>query len=1114
MSSEKACGHNTENEMEGEAEEVPAQAPEVVVLDESIEENACGHNTDNENGVLEVMPLANPSDPLGLATVEPVKEMEVDEQNGDQGGDSFGNGGFSGDESSSRHTFLSNKAKRLDQTNASKCSSSSQACLEDGALIDEFQAIGLRAKDKLTKTRIQGPYPGKKEDEKAPKWYLVAQIAANGVIAARVQLAEQWPALIWVDNDIVQKTRPLEVGDSVKVVSVEWAQTATGWAGAGDWLIMVNKRLNHQAVAKEVSACYQGPFSSALGLILYVERHAQKNGSKTMKFATIAAPELPTIMRIQRRHMSDAMANELHSQSLVQMQLVTINRPQGVLISQHYVLPIGFPFKNGDEILAFNANIIAKVEPETRIYAYPFDSNSTWEQIGFGERVMACAVAAERATIHQELQRFTLITELIRVEELQETQVNITFRHQLNSVAEMMDMLQIWEEDTAISCRVDQNDETKPCALGFVRRIEKRALDNGFEVRVEVFLAFQDAKGQKAWEQFEFLREGALEAVELRPMVSTRALRERAELLTKNGCSIIAKDHASPANVIMAILLGRRVPRDVALQSVEEKVMKKGAVGLLKAGQCDSAERMLDGVPRVVFQQAGPGTGKTFTAAAIMAAILREDPSARILAMAPPNIAVCKLVLEMEEALRIEGQPEPMIALFSGAGKINYAEEVRRISQHLLAAAVDTEEFREHLERPDIRKVDKYVAACARNPRLAQETTVARILKEHAERRICFCTLSFAEQTAELFAGTTHLLVDEAGQAPYTQVLSLAFRLPHLRKLLITGDRRQLSVHLPSLPFGARENLGLDTVIQPLDSSECVDVTTLSVSYRSHPSIVRCVETAFYRPHGEQLTPGRSAEERAMLTEQTVIKLPVKDSPIVLIHQGEEAEPDELSRSTSNRAQSDTAMFILWRLARAVPQDTIIRCICLYTAQMLEVARLVRDQGLSNVLVTTADATQGHESALAVVITTVSRNTVDTNNDQPFWAMPNRINVALSRAGHGLVVIGNLLVLGRTPAWRRFIDEAVRETTVVGPDYVHAIRQPNCQHDDRGRLVLEGDGMVRSEEFYARWRGNEGRRSGNSRSGDRRENRFNPYSVQGNSRGGGGSGGDRRSNRR
>ncbi|KAL3111247.1 hypothetical protein niasHT_012395 [Heterodera trifolii] len=1015
MSFEKACGHNTENEMEGEAEEAPAQVPEVVVLDESIEENACGHNTDNENGVLEVMPLANPSDPLGLATVEPVKEMEVDEQNGDQGGDSFGNGGFSGDESSSRHTFLSNKAKRLDQTNASKCSSSSQACLEDGALIDEFQAIGLRAKDKWTKTRIQGPYPGKKEDEKAPKWYLVAQIAANGVIAARVQLAEQWPALIWVDNDIVQKTRPLEVGDSVKVVSVEWAQTATGWAGAGDWLIMVNKRLNHQAVAKEVSACYQGPFSSALGLILYVERHAQKNGSKTMKFATIAAPELPTIMRIQRRHMSDAMANELHSQSLVQMQLVTINRPQGVLISQHYVLPMGFPFKNGDEILAFNANIIAKVEPETRIYAYPFDSNSTWEQIGFGERVMACAVAAERATIHQELQRFTLITELIRVEELQETQVNITFRHQLNSVAEMMDMLQIWEEDTAISCRVDQNDETKPCALGFVRRIEKRALDNGFEVRVEVFLAFQDAKGQKAWEQFEFLREGALEAVELRPMVSTRALRERAELLTKNGCSIIAKDHGSPANVIMAILLGRRVPRDVALQSVEEKVMKKGAVGLLKAGQCDSAERMLDG----------------------------------------------------------------------------------RQQSWLPSAAVDTEEFREHLERPDIRKVDKYVAACARNPRLAQETTVARILKEHAERRICFCTLSFAEQTAELFAGTTHLLVDEAGQAPYTQVLSLAFRLPHLRKLLITGDRRQLSVHLPSLPFGARENLGLDTVIQPLDSSECVDVTTLSVSYRSHPSIVRCVETAFYRPHGEQLTPGRSAEERAMLTEQTVIKLPVKDSPIVLIHQGEEAEPDELSRSTSNRAQSETAMFVLWRLARAVPQDTIIRCICLYTAQMLEVARLVRDQGLSNVLVTTADATQGHESALAVVITTVSRNTVDTNNDQPFWAMPNRINVALSRAGHGLVVIGNLLVLGRTPAWRRFIDEAVRETTVVGPDYVHAIRQPNCQHDDRGRLVLEGDGMVRSEEFYARWRGNEGRRS-----------------VQGNSRGGGDGGGDRRSNRR
>uniref|UniRef100_A0A183C2Y2 G_PROTEIN_RECEP_F1_2 domain-containing protein n=1 Tax=Globodera pallida TaxID=36090 RepID=A0A183C2Y2_GLOPA len=53
-------------------------------------------------------------------------------------------------------------------------------------------------------------------------------------------------------------------------------------------------------------------------------------------------------------------------------------------------------------------------------------------------------------------------------------------------------------------------------------------------------------------------------------------------------------------------------------------------------------------------REAGPGTGKTFTAAAIMAAILKEDPSARVLALAPTNIAAVKLVMEMEGVLRVE----------------------------------------------------------------------------------------------------------------------------------------------------------------------------------------------------------------------------------------------------------------------------------------------------------------------------------------------------------------------------------------------------------------------------------------------------------------------------
>ncbi|KAI3411021.1 hypothetical protein GPALN_003105 [Globodera pallida] len=817
---------------------------------------------------------------------ERLEEMEVDSE--------FDNGGFDGP-GASRHSYLQEKVDRQDKMRTS-CRQPLVEGVIDGAAVCATQVIGLRAQGNFG-AMGQGPTGDEEVSNTAPRWYMVAQVAGKGVIAARVEMAEQWPDLVWVDNDSVRTSRPLEMGDGVKIAKVEWANTETGWAGPGDWLITSNKRLNHQAVAKEVSACCQGPIHSALGLVLHVERDKQRRGGRAgdmhVKSANIAAPQLPMVMRIQRRHMAPGMESTLRFHGLVQLKLATVIRPQAILVSPHYILPVGFPMKSGDEMLAHEPNLIVRVEPEIQKYEYPFDKTFSWKEVELGEKVMACALAAQRAYIQQEQNRFTLVVEILGVEELQENQVSLRFRHQLRNLQELMDMTEIWEEDTAVSFRADQNDATKPCAAGYVIRLEKRPAAIGYEVTAEVILGFQAAKGQNTWPQFEFLRDGALEAVELRPMISTRALRDRAEMLTGNVCSQRAQKGSESVGKIMSVLLGQEVVRDAPAQAESVRLTGHKALAMLRGGQKDSAELMLDSEPRVVFQQAGPGTGKTFTAAAIMAAIL------------------------------------------NGAGKIRYANEVRHIATHTLAAAVDSEEFQKQLELQDKRIVQRYLSACDRNPRLAQEATVAQLVKEYEERRVCFATLAFAEQNPSLFRGVTHLVLDEAGQAPFSQVLSMAGQHSGLKKLLITGDRRQLRVHLPSLPYTIRERLGLDTVIENLDAAVDVDVTTLSVSYRSHPSIVRCVEAAFYRPHKEVLSPGRAAEERALLTGQMSFKLPVSNCPLVLIHQDDDAVQDEVSRSS-----------------------------------------------------TTADATQGHESALSVVVTTVSRSALDTSTEEPFWAMP------------------------------------------------------------------------------------------------------------------------------
>ena len=166
------------------------------------------------------------------------------------------------------------------------------------------------------------------------------------------------------------------------------------------------------------------------------------------------------------------------------------------------------------------------------------------------------------------------------------------------------------------------------------------------------------------------------------------------------------------------------------------------------------------------------------------------------------------------------------------------------------------------------------------------------------------------------------------------------FNMPNLKKMLITGDRRQLKVHLESLPRAVQVGFGLDSVIINLDASDGIGKTALQVGYRSHPHIVQCIEAGFYRPHGERLIAGRNPEERNMLTASQ-LKLPKAGSPLILIHQVDEAERDAVSMSSYNPGQTWTALRILWRLFNVLPPDSSILCICLYGTQANDIEREV-----------------------------------------------------------------------------------------------------------------------------------------------------------------------------
>ncbi|KAL3071046.1 hypothetical protein niasHT_038990 [Heterodera trifolii] len=122
-----------------------------------------------------------------------------------------------------------------------------------------------------------------------------------------------------------------------------------------------------------------------------------------------------------------------------------------------------------------------------------------------------------------------------------------------------------------------------------------------------------------------------------------------------------------------------------------------------------------------------------------------------------------------------------------------------------------------------------------------------------------------------------------------------------------------------------------------------------------------------------------------------------------------------------------------------------------------------------NVKVSTVDSIQSQEAELVLVITTRSAagRSSEADTGKEFWADCARTTVALSRSKFGLVIIGDLsLIWHKGTVWRRFIDETLKMTVAVTPEYLNLISNPFPSRV--GKFIAKRDGTVpMAFEFYA-----------------------------------------------
>jgi superfamily I DNA and/or RNA helicase len=249
-------------------------------------------------------------------------------------------------------------------------------------------------------------------------------------------------------------------------------------------------------------------------------------------------------------------------------------------------------------------------------------------------------------------------------------------------------------------------------------------------------------------------------------------------------------------------------------------------------------------------------------------------------------------------------------------------------------------------------------------------------------------------------------IIDEAGQISEPEcLLPLVTFLGTIKGATMVGDVKQLLPTAMSLgrnEFSSQFQMSLfERLIRGGMQS-----TELNVQYRMHPSICSNPNGMFYggrlidadwvknRPIGGQFEVWARRHESCRVDDRSIF-ISVSDGELLQERKG---------TSKVNLANADVVCSVVKSMVKSggiEPSDILI--ICYYKAQVRLIGSTLRRSDLASVRVATVDSSQGGESGVVIL------DTVTPGGEYPlgFVKDPNRLNVALTRARDGLLVIGN-----------------------------------------------------------------------------------------------------------
>ena len=432
--------------------------------------------------------------------------------------------------------------------------------------------------------------------------------------------------------------------------------------------------------------------------------------------------------------------------------------------------------------------------------------------------------------------------------------------------------------------------------------------------------------------------------------------------------------------------------------------------------------------------QGPPGTGKTVTSATIIYHLAKIS-GGQVLVCAPSNVAVDQLCERVHrtglKVVRVTAKSREDVE--SSVGFLSLHEQVRMND-------TDVE-----LNKLNQLKGELGELSSQDEKKWKQLTRAAeREILSNADVICCTCVGAGDPRLSKSKFRT--VLIDESTQSAEPECI-----IPIVlgcKQVVLVGDHQQLGpviMNKKAAKAGLNQSLFERLVILGLAPFR------LQIQYRMHPCLSEFPSNMFYEG---SLQNGVSHTER--LRREVDFPWPLPDSPMMFWSNLGIEELSASGTSYLNRTEAINVEKIITRFFKAGVKPAEIGIITPYEGQRSFIVTSMQTTGTykkemyKEVEVASVDAFQGREKDFIVL------SCVRSNDKQGigFLSDPRRLNVALTRAKYGLVVLGNPKLLAKHPLWHYLLLHFKEKGCLV--DGALSNLQPSVMQFDRPKQSYRG----------------------------------------------------------